>query len=309
MVETWDPDKKKQKRLRRALTICALSLLLGAGIAFIIFSRLIIAASKPHRAPITVTPAAWNLDYEEVVFPSLDPKIELHGWLIPGDIPGIGIVVVHGSGANRTDPSIGQMQLIVEIVRSGYSVVAFDLRGHGESSGRLTSAGYVEKQDVLAAVRFLRKRGYRRVGLLGFSLGAAACIYAFAEDEQIGALVADSSYADLQDLITRELGDRFARPGLLLLPLRITARVLFGVDILSVRPIDALETARNRPVLLIHGERDGVIPVSHAHRLAGVLRATKEPLWVVPGARHVMSFTKDPGGYLQRILRLLEDNL
>ena len=54
-------------------------------------------------------------------------------------------------------------------------VIAIDFRGHGRSGGRST-VGDREVLDVDAAARHARHLGYRRVGLIGFSMGGAVVV-------------------------------------------------------------------------------------------------------------------------------------
>src|SRR5207247_5020959 len=92
------------------------------------------------------------------------------------------------------------------IVEAGISVLRIDLRGHGSSSAARLSYGAAERHDVLGAVDWLLERGYDagRIGVLGASMGASTALLACAEETAIGALVADSPFADFGTMIERQ---------------------------------------------------------------------------------------------------------
>ncbi|MFD2349301.1 alpha/beta fold hydrolase [Nonomuraea ferruginea] len=79
----------------------------------------------------------------------------------------VGIVVAHGfTGSWRERPA----RRIVHVLSAYGGVIAFDFRGHGRSGGEST-VGDKEILDVAAAVRHARATGYRRVAVVGFSMG------------------------------------------------------------------------------------------------------------------------------------------
>ena len=64
--------------------------------------------------------------------------------------------------------------------QAGFSVLLFDFRAHGRSAGTITTFGFLERWDVLGAVKFLQDRQIHRIGLLGFSLGGISAILSTA---------------------------------------------------------------------------------------------------------------------------------
>ena len=66
----------------------------------------------------------------------------------------------------------------------------------------------------------------------------------------------------------------------------------------------------SRPVLLIHGMNDTLIPVAHAYRLQQAGAANPHlQLWVAPAAEHVRAFRVYPDAYLQRVFAFFDQNL
>jgi pimeloyl-ACP methyl ester carboxylesterase len=160
--------------------------------------------TKTSRLPVEGNPGQWGLGYSDVSFPSAEDEITLRGWYMPAAGSEQIIIVVHGAGGNRADTSIGIPDIIAGLADHGYSVLAFDLRGHGESDGNRISAGYYEVRDLDGAVEYVKTLGYGDIGVLGFSMGAVTSVIAAGENTDIDAVVADSSIADLNDIIGPE---------------------------------------------------------------------------------------------------------
>src|SRR6266550_9169358 len=123
-----------------------------------IATRLVYVVQKPLYS----TPAAFGLKYQNITFPSREDHIQLRGWLIPGVQPGgtltvqRTIIVVHGTRTNRADKDAGLLNFSVALARHGFAILAFDMRGMGESPPAPLSLGYFEQRDVLGAVDFLQ---------------------------------------------------------------------------------------------------------------------------------------------------------
>ena len=78
--------------------------------------------------------------------------------------------MIHGEKFHRADPGIKMLGIASWLVKHGYNVLMFDIRGHGESEGSKISGGYYEKRDLLGAVEYVKGRGFERIGVLGFSM-------------------------------------------------------------------------------------------------------------------------------------------
>ena len=174
------------------------------------------------------------------------------------------------------------------LVDRGYNVLLFDFRAHGESGGVRYTLGAAEQRDVLGAVSFLKARGFGlgRTGFWAHSMGAAAVLLAAADLEPVRAIVADSSFARLGDLLGEELPRASGLPGFFNPPILFFARELFGVDTTVVNPVDVVAGLPPDSLFLIHAEADRLIPVDHAHRIAEAAGAAVHDLWIFPGARH-----------------------
>jgi fermentation-respiration switch protein FrsA (DUF1100 family) len=216
---------------------------------------------------------------------------------------------VHGAEANRADPNVGMLDIAAELVAHDYNVLMFDLRGHGESDGKRISAGYHERKDLLGAIDFIKGRGFEHIGVLGFSMGAATALMTAAENTDIDGVVADSSYADLADIMEREFKSRTGFPGFFLSPVLSAVRLMYGVDFKAVKPVASVPLISPRPILFIHGAEDTFIPLEHAYRLYEASRNPGDELWIAPHAEHVKAYVTNPAEYIIQITTFFDGAL
>ena len=253
--------------------------------AFVVSSSL-----SPKSSECTnETPFDSGLAAEDVRFESDWDRIPLAGWLLAsaGDRA---VVLVHGLDDHAWDGD--QPDIAAAYVKAGFHVLAFDLRGHGRSGGHRLGLCWDERRDVRAAVDLLLGRGFKpgTIGIHGTSYGAAVALLAAAIPE-IRAVVADSAFADMRDVMDREIQKRtgvpswmvrlFLRPGI-----AVVAKVLHGLDLESIPPERAVPAIAPRPILFIQGGEDRTIPVEHALRLKAASRNPIDELWVLPGFGH-----------------------
>ena len=265
--------------------------------------------TRQERRSLSRNPGDIGIFYEEDVFPDIDGELILRGWFLPVINSEQVIIMVHGNGANRDDPTIGTLDIAAALVDRGYNVLMFDLRGCGESEGDMVSGGYHEKKDVLGAVEYVRKRGFENIGVIGFSLGAVSTLLAAAETQDIDAVVADSSYADLNDIMKPEFSKRTHAPQGLLRPILFMIKVMFGVDFSAIRPIDYVSEITPRPIFFIHGEEDDTIPVEHAQRLYQASGNPLNRLWIVPDVNHTRAYITNPDEYVNRVTEFFDTAL
>ncbi len=294
--------------MKKILIIC-LSVVLALIVIFLgISAYLGYTLTRVQRVPVTETPAIYNLTYENVSFPSLDSKLMLRGWLLlrmPFSTP-LGyqeqiIIMVHGNGQNRVDTGIGTLEIADELVKHGFNVLMFDLRGYGQSDGSMVSGGLHERRDVEGAVDFVKSRGFEDIGVLGFSLGAVSSILAAAEDKDIDALVSDSAFADINDIMIPEFHARTKAPGIFLRPILFMIKIMYGVDFAANRPDAVVAKIAPRPVFFIHGGADMMIPVAEAYKLYQTCDNPFDQLWVVPGASHTRAYKTEPKEYIEKV--------
>jgi fermentation-respiration switch protein FrsA (DUF1100 family) len=243
-------------------------LLIGLPVGFFMLRRFEAQVIfHPERAAAA---GIWRVPQgaEEVWFRTAD-GVRLYGWLFHarGRPAGGTVVYFHGNGGNLSYCDwVG-----AELSARGFDVLLFDYRGYGRSEGEPDGERGLYA-DADAAYDFLTKeRGVRpsRVVLYGQSLGTAAAADVAARRE-CGALVLESglsSAADMAGVVMPWL-PRFVR-GLTKNKLDTRAKL----------------PRVGCPVLVVHGDRDEIIPVEQGRRL---YEAAPEPkrLEIVRGAGH-----------------------
>lgn len=255
---------------------------------------------SPPRCEYRDDPDAWGLPCQEVEFRATDGVL-IRAWLAraPGEMETpAAVIVLHGHGSNR-HTTLAQCSFLYP----EFTLLLPDLRGHGDSEGRHTSVGYLERLDLIGATRYLRELGYEKVGVLGVSMGAATAILAAAESELIDAVVADSAFAVLRHAV-REGARLRGYPGPVTRPLAYlacrTAAWRLRHPLSASDPLGVVGAIAPRPLFLIHGELDDLILVENARALYAAAGEPKE-LWVLPGVEHSAALEADREAYQERV--------
>jgi uncharacterized protein len=258
------------------------------------------------RRSVKHNPSEFDLQYSDISFLS-DDGLTMRGWWFETAPEKPAIIFLHGVGANRAEPAERVFGIAEELLSCGYNVLAFDYRAHGESEGKHTSAGYYEKNDLLGAIKFVRRQGVTgKIGLLGFSMGAAISLMTAAESQDVSAVVADSAYGDVMSIIEEAFSKRKYLPKFLIPFVLSITKILYKFDFTWVSPVESLKLI-DVPVFIIHGALDTVVPVEHAYRLSKACRNLMSQLWVVPEATHTSAYSIRTQEYIIRMLSFFKN--
>lgn len=287
----------------------ALSLLLVIGYC-VVSAFLANGVTKASRETPQHIPSEYDLPYEDVNFFSRGDTTNLSGWLIHEGIEKKTLIFVHGLGGNRA--SNDALDLADRLWSHGYNILMFDLRGHGLSAEGRISGGYFEQNDVLGAFDFLVRKGTspREIGIIGFSMGAATSILAAEKEPNIRALVSDSTYADVSDLIVQEVSRTTPIPNWIVpvfIPgTKAAAQILYGIKISALIPEYSARKI-SFPIFFIHAADDERIPVGHSERVLKNSHKDSQ-LWVVHKVEHSDAFIGYPDTYTTKVIAYF-DNL
>ena len=261
--------------------------------------------THPSRIESGLTPKNFNLLFEEIALTTKD-NIPIAGWFIPHlsqntlrkgagfisssvktsadakaladkseDKPAPTIILLHGYPAEK-----GDMLFIANSLQPDFNILLIDFRYFGKSGGSFTTLGTNERLDLEAAIDFLESRGFKRVGVLGFSLGGATAILQAAFDPRIAAVASYASFADVT-LLGKDVYSHLPIIREALVPLmKFWARLLWSVD----SAFSPKEAAKNlsTPVLIIHTKTDEQIPFHHAELLRDALIHNKQAEFYFP---------------------------
>jgi uncharacterized protein len=239
--------------------------------------------------------------YEEVSFATAD-GVRLAGWWLPR--PETNRLVIGLAGhRSRKDSLLG---IGSGLWRAGNNVLIFDWRSRGQSDVAQHSLAYYELRDAEAALAYGRSRmPDSRVGLIGYSMGASIAILLAAREPLVRAVVADSPFTGIAEVVAA--GVMRHR-----LPARLVTSIAdaltgwrYGYRFGDVRPIEAVAAVSPRPLLIVHGEADTVIPADHARALYAAAAEPKQ-LWLFPGAEHCGGYFVDRPHYVARAAEFFE---
>lgn len=272
----WLHNSGALPRIVRFLSIIALILIFTPLISMFVYMF-------PRTIESGHTPEIFDLEYEEVSFYSSE-GLELRGWFIPSERGEEGsptIVFLHGYPAEK-----GDLITFAYPYHDSYNILLFDFRGLGESDGRISTLGYKEAEDVKTSVEYLKKRGLDRIGVWGFSMGAAAVLLSAKDLDYVDAIVADSSYASITDM-SREVFENLTPGGSALGDLQMLwARAIFWIDPADISPERAVMGIQ-QPLLLSHLPGDTVIPISQAEKLKDAAEGKDNvSFWIHDSATH-----------------------
>ena len=169
-------------------------------------------------------------------------------------------------------------------------VLCMDFRGHGRSGGWYT---FSAKEDAdLAAVLSWAHQRYRRIGVLGFSLGAAVAINTVSRrPDRIQGLIAVSAPSAFERIEfkwwTREAiyrGLQGLEPG--------TGCRPGNLFLHKERPSENVQRLTDVPVLFVHGTRDVIVGARHSHELYAAASEPKR-LEIIEGGSHAEALFRD----------------
>ena len=221
--------------------------------------------------------------------------LRLRGWYVPSRNRAA-VVALHGTGSSR----LGVVRHARMLARHRYGVLALDMRGHGESDGRSTSAPWKLDEDIDAAIKWVAARSDvdpTRVGLLGVSLGGEVALRVAARRREVRAVVAEGPRGGAKDAQDAGAGLHGVAQ---LAVLSAVGTALTGGG--TADDAELVERIAPRPLLLISAGRGiEADAIREFERRGG---ASTEH-WNLPDAPHGSALRTDPAGYQRRVLAFL----
>ena len=231
----------------------------------------------------------------------------LDGWYLrPRN--GALIVILHGYGRDHTRAwRYGGF-----LKDAGYGLLAFDFRSSRSSDRLPTTLGHHEVEDARAALTWVRAQpGLRatRIGLLGESLGGSTALIAAAERPEVRAVVVDCAFATADLALTDACRRRTHLPGQPAATVfRAVGRLVTGCDPGTVDAVAASRALRDRPIFIIHAERDDRLSEAHPRALWAAAGG-KDPLWIIPDVGHNEGWLRHRDLYERRVRAFYDDHL
>ncbi len=193
----------------------------------------------------------------------------------------------------------------------GFSLLMPDARGHGESQGDYIGYGWHDRLDIKGWIqRLIDDYKMKSIFLHGNSMGAASVLMTSGEDlpSQVKGIIADSGYTDASEELSHQLRHLYHLPAFPLISLtsgmtKLRAGYWFG-------EASAIEQVKDntRPLFIIHGDQDELVPTEMAHRLYEAADSEKQ-LWIVPGAGHTDAYAAATAEFQKRLEAFIESAL
>lgn len=277
------------------------------------------------RVPHHMDPSALGLGFETLRIGTENGK-SLHAWFIsapvrvgvadadaasaaaaaereadvsPAAAPAV--VVMHGWGGNAAL----MLPLARPLHAAGYATLFVDARCHGASDDDTFASLPRFAEDTEHAFAWLAAQpgvDAARIALLGHSVGAGAVLFAATRTPQVAAVVSVAAFSHPAAMMRRWLAAKR-------IPERPVGRYILdyvqktiGHRFDDIAPLSTIGRI-HRPVLLVHGEDDEVVPIDEAHQIFAVRGDTPAEMMSVSGDHESFADLEHHMGRLIAFLR------
>lgn len=207
--------------------------------------------------------------------------ITLHGWFAPADSPIATLVISHGNAGNLSH----RLYLVRALQRRDFNVLIYDYRGYGRSEGSPDEAGiYADGRAAFDYALTQPDIDPERIILFGSSLGGAVAVDVATQRPAAG-LILEATFSSAKDVA------RVAYP---FLPVHFFLKTQLN----SVEKINGVRT----PLLMLHGNRDSIIPIGLGRKLYDAADGPKE-FYTIEGADHNDTWLVGGEAYFNAISR------
>jgi fermentation-respiration switch protein FrsA (DUF1100 family) len=233
----------------------------------------------PHKYPRGMYEDARFIPGLKDCWITTEDGVKIHGWFVPADSALATLIMSHGNAGNISH----RIPIIRELQRRQFNVLMYDYRGYGRSDGSPDEEGiYKDGRAVFDYALKLPEVDPRRVVLWGTSLGGAVAVDV-ALHRRTAGLILESTFSSAKDV---------ARAVYPFLPVHFVLRSQFN----SAEKIQNITV----PVLVMHGNRDSIIPIALGRKL---FRAANDPkeFYEITGADHNDTFFAGGTAYYDKV--------
>src|ERR1700683_1064347 len=223
-------------------------------------------------------------------------QVSVVGWYFPGKRREV-VVIVPPAGA----PETAMIPYVKFLLGAGYTVVAV-YSANDPKYG--INWGMLKRKFALATARTLMNDGFTKIAALGIGEGAAGAIMAQAEQPVFTAIVADSSYANLEQLFRRSPSMSQLNPAFLS-TVMWEAQFWFGRKLDKISPATDAGNLGACALLIIQNRDDQVTPMADGQAILAAAGFNAR-MWTVPSGGHGDAIYEDPKGYSARVIKFLD---
>jgi hypothetical protein len=217
-------------------------------------------------------------EFVHEVFLETSDNVSIHCYYLTGKNKNQKVMLFFHGNAGNSSHRIDDAKMIYSM---GADVLLVSYRGYGKSEGRPTERGI--QKDAHAACDYLVEQGYndRDIYIYGRSLGSVPAIET-AKGKDVSGLILVTPLSSGEDL-ARSMG---------LGPLSSVAKGKFD-NLAKINEVHAR-------ILVIHGDRDGIVPFSHGKKLYETYQGEKEFVTIHGGGHNDLTVV-DPGAFWNSI--------
>ena len=201
-----------------------------------------------------------------------------------------GLVLCHGFPVEENDATMtsrGYDELADRVAAdTGWMVLSFSFRGIAQSTGNFSIGGWLT--DLKTAIEALLSRpSVDGIWLCGFAAGGALALCAAGEDPRINGVASFAAPADFGERAAdaRRFAAQARAVGVIHDPDFPPDLEEWARELREIRPLGLIGKIPPRPILLVHGASDEVVPVMDSRALADAAHGQVE-LRVLAGAAH-----------------------
>ncbi len=217
------------------------------------------------------------------------------------------IIIAHGFYTNKDTVLFKRM---TGAFSKEYDVIVFDFRGHGKSGGVFTWTAH-EQKDLRAIITYAKENNYTKIGVIGFSLGAAIALIEASCNKNIDSIIAVSAPADLRKInyhfwekdMWEDLKLNFGSKG------RGKGIRPGNPSLQKIRPIGIVDKVSPTPILFIHGEKDWLVKPYHSQRLFDRAKDPKAVTMIKSGGHAERIFDVFPDKFMEICLDRFSETL
>ncbi|MUK88834.1 alpha/beta fold hydrolase [Ornithinibacillus sp. L9] len=219
---------------------------------------------------------------------------------------GKAVILAHGYRGNRDHMD----DLVKFYYDQGYDILMPDARGHGESEGDYIGYGWHDRLDYLEWIDLIiEDYQAEQIILHGNSMGASLVLMVSGEDlpQEVKGIVADSGYTTVKEELNHQLKHLYNLPPFPLLDITsMITKIRAGYTFGEASAIDQV-TKNTKPLFIIHGDSDELVPTEMAYELFDAAGGEKE-LWIVPNAGHTKAYTVATVEFQERLSEFLNNS-
>ena len=224
------------------------------------------------------------MSFEDLSLTASD-GVKINGWYVPAPDARTTLLLFHGNGGNMSH----RIELLRRLHRIDVNVFMIDYRGYGKSEGKISEEGTY--RDALAAYDSLLTRADvdpSRIVVFGQSLGAGVAVE-LATRRKLAGLILEAPFASIREM---------AKVVVPWLPIGRLISTRYD-NLAKIKKIQI-------PLLILHGDRDEVVPYAQGRR---IFEAANEPkrFYTIVGAGHNNTYRVGGEGYDEAIKGFIEE--